>query len=348
MIKINTFKKSKYKDLKPDTKKPILPGLVLLFVILVGTIGYYYLWKDSGATITDALYMTIITISTIGFAETHPLNEFGRAFTMFIAIFGVGSLFYVLSVIMENLFIMQLNNYRGKKKKMKNIEKLSNHIIIIGYGRVGQLAADLLAQQDKKFVVIDDDFIEEDTVNLKDNLLKVVGDATEDSTLIKAGIQRAKGLIVSTGNAATTVFVVLSAKVLNPNIFIVARADEDSSIQKLMRAGADKVVNPYSTGGQRMANLILNPNLVDFFEASFDIEGLKIEHFKLPENSSWIGKTFQELDFRKKYGISILSVIRNSKPILNPGGDFKILDNDRFILMGMREDLNQIKSSILN
>jgi voltage-gated potassium channel len=340
---------NKYKELKPETKKPVIPVIVLLLVVVVGTSGYYWLWRDSDATFVDALYMTLITIATIGYGEIHPLDDTGRIFTIFVSILGIGSLFYVLSVIMENLFIVQLHNYRGKKKKMKKIEKLNNHIILIGYGRVGQLAASMLLSKGERFVVIDDDFIETDTLNLKDNLLRVVGNATEDATLLKAGIDRARGLIVATGKASTNVFIVLSAKVLNPKIFIVSRADEDSDIEKLKRAGADRVVNPYSIGGHRMANLMINTHIVDFLETSFGIAdgNLKIENLHLPENCIWFDKTLKELDLREKYGISILAVIRNNKPVTNPGGNFKVRAGDQFIMMGAQEELKEIEKVIL-
>jgi voltage-gated potassium channel len=342
------FKIGKYKELKPETKKPVIPVMILLVVMVIGTIGYSIIWQEHGGNLIDALYMTVITLTTLGYAEIYPLDNVGRIFTMFIAVTGIGSLFYVLSVIMENLFVVQLHNYRGKKKKMKEIEKLHNHIIIIGYGRVGQLAASMLLNSGERFVVIDDDFVEEDIVNLKQNLLKVTGNATEDSTLIKAGIIRARGLIVATGNSATTVFVALSAKVLNPNVFIVARADEDSDVEKLKRAGADRVVNPYSIGGQRMANLMINSNVVDFIETSFGIAegGLKIENLKPSDNCNWYNRTLKELDLRQKFGVSVLAVIRDNKPVTNPGGNFKLKFGDQFIMMGSEEELNSIEKAL--
>lgn len=347
MKKIKRF--NKYSEIKPEIKKPIIPILVVIFVLIVGVIGYTILWKDENISIIDALYMTIITITTVGFSEIHPLNNIGRLFTIFIAISGIGSLFYVLTIIMENLFILQLHNYRRKKKMIKEIENLSNHIIIVGYGRVGQLAAKVLKDRNESFVVIDDDFKEYDSVNLKADILKIVGNATEDYILTRAGIERARGLIVATGNPATTVFVVLTAKVLNPNIFIVARADEDTDIIKLQRAGADRIVNPYSIGGQRMANLMINTNVVDFLETSFEVNstGLKIENLSLPKNCNWYNKTLKDINIRKNYGISILAVIRDQKPFINPGGNFVLKDNDQLIILGLESDLNKFIDALL-
>ncbi len=339
----------KFDDIKPVTKKPVIPILLVILVVVIGTIGYMLLWEEYNISLIDALYMTIITISTVGYKEVYPLNDVGKIFTIFIAISGIGSLFYVLSIVMENLFILQLHNYRRKKKMLKEIEKMSDHIILIGYGRVGQLAAKVLLERNEKFVVIDDDFEEFDYVNLKENILKVVGNATEDYILIKAGIERAKGLIVATGNPATTVFVVLTAKVLNPDIFIVARADEDSDIQKLKRAGADRIVNPYSIGGQRMANLIINTNVVDFIETSLEVNksGLKIENIILPDNSIWLGRSLKDINLRQDYGVSILAVIRKEHPHINPGGNFIIKEKDQLVILGLEEDLNKLAKNLL-
>ncbi|MFC2130342.1 potassium channel family protein [Bacteroidota bacterium] len=347
MIGLN--KRNKYREFKPSTKKPVLPGIVLLIVLIIGTVGYYILWIDTDSTWIDALYMTLITIATIGYGEVHQLDDVGKIFTIFISITGIGSLFYVMSVIMENLFIVQLHNYRGKKKNMKEIEKLRDHIILIGYGRVGQLAASMLLKRGERFVVIDDDFVEEDFVHLKQNLMRVTGNATEDNTLLKAGVERARGIIVATGNSATTVFVVLSAKVLNPDVFIVARADEDSDTEKLLRAGADRIVNPYSIGGQRLANLMINRNIVDFLETSFGIGdgSLRIENLHLPTDCIWFNKTLKELDLRQKYGVAVLAVVRDGKPVTNPGGNFKVIENDQFIMMGTEDELKQIEMTFL-
>ncbi len=340
--------KRAFANLKPETKKPILPALILLADAAIGTAGYYWYWSDKSANLIDAFYMTFITITTIGFHEVFPLDSYAKIFTVGIGIIGIGSLFYILSIVMENLFIIQLHNYRGKRKKMKIIQKLSNHSVIAGYGRVGQLAAQFLKNRGADFVVIDDDFSEEDVANLKKDLLCVVGDATEDETLLRAGVDRAKGLIIAVSNPAISVFVALSAKAINPNIYIVARADEDSAIGKLEKAGADRVVNPYFIGGERMANLILHRAVVDFLETSFGIGdgSLRIESVKLPENCPFVGKSLKELDVRKKYGVSILAVLKRESPIANPGGDYVVENGDKFIVMGERPDLIKLEEAI--
>jgi len=335
--------------IKLELKKPILPSVVLLTVFIVGSIGYYWQWKDiPGSNIVDAMYMTVITITTIGFGEIHPLGTFGRIFTTLIAVAGVGSLFYVLSVFMENLVIIQLNNYRGKKKMQKKIGHLKNHIILVGHGRVGHLAAREMMKLGIDFVAVDDSIKDPIYIPVDPDMLYIEGDATEDEILLHAGIDSARGMIVTTADPSTTVFVVLSAKVLNPKLYIVARADNDQDIEKLKRAGADKVINPYSIGGQRMAQLMINRNVIDFFQTSFgnNENNLKIEHLILPENSTLLGQTLKELNIRHKVGASILAVIRDNTPILNPGAEFALQKGDQLLVIGTDEQLANISKMI--
>lgn len=334
------------REMKAMTKKPLLPGILVLIVIVTGTLGYYLLWYDKyDATIIDALFMTLTTITTIGFGEVKPLDDTARLFTMAIALIGIGALFFILSVWMENLFILQLNNYSGRKKVMKSIDKLSGHIILVGYGRVGQLAAHELLTNKEEFVVIDDDFVEEDSLGKVHTMLTITGDATADEVLIKAGIERARGMIISTPDPATNVFIVLSAKVLNPDIFIVARSDNENDNEKLRRAGANRIVNPYAIGGVRMANLMLNTNIIDFMETSFGEgeENLKIENLTLSEDSHWIDMALKDIKLRQKTGATVLAVIRSGKPLVNPGGDFVIHSGDELVIFGTKKQLKNLE-----
>ena len=232
---------------------------------------------------------------------------------------------------------------------MKNIRDLKDHVILAGHGRVGKLAAREIVQHREKCVVIDDDFEEELSEGENKNIFTIKGDATQDEVLQKAGIKRAKSMIVATANSATTVFVVLTARVLNPDLYIVARVDNNSDQEKLIRAGANKVVNPYSIGGQRLANLVVNPNVIDFFETSFGPEetNLSIEKINLPEDCVWKDQTLIEIDFRKKVGVTILAVVRNGKPIVNPDGKFKIRENDQLIAMGTKNDLAKLENNMI-
>lgn len=343
------YSKKYLKNIKPNLKKPYLPTFILLFVVVIGTIGYYLLWEDKYTTdIIDALYMTVITLTTVGYLEVHPLSDTGRIFTMFISIIGIASLFYVFTTVMENLFILQLNQYRKKRKMMKKIDKLENHIILVGFGRVGQLVTRELLDSKQEFVVIDNDFIEDDVFNLKDKILTIQGDATDDYTLLLAGIKKARAMIVATANPSTTVFVTLSAKVLNPDIFVVVRSDDYTEIEKLKRSGADRVVNPYSIGGQRLVALTINPNVVDFLTTNFLKQtNIEIETFVLPDNSPWCGKSLMNLDIRKKSGATILAVLRNKESFLNPEANFVMQAGDSVLAFGTKDNLKALEKDAL-
>lgn len=293
----------------------------------------------------DGLYMTWITISTIGYTEVIELDATGRVFTMIVGALGIGSLFYILGVFMENLVAVQLLNLRGNKKLKKKIDELENHVIVVGLGRVGTLTTNELRSKGIECVVINEKFEEKEKAIVGDHVLAIEGDATEDYILEAAGIKRAKGIIVTTANAATTLFVVLSAKELNPKIFVVARADDENTIPKLERAGADRVVNPYSTGGQRLANFVIKPHVVDFFESSFGYgdDDLSLESIDLPEHCKWFNRSLKELNLRVVAGASVLAVIRDGKPILNPGANFVFLKNDKLLAFGTQAQLNKLE-----
>ncbi len=349
MLKKPSLSKSgSSKDLSAKSKSPVLPLILLAVVIIVGTVGYYLMWLDDyNATIIDSLFMTLTTITTIGFGEVKPLDDTARIFTILIAFFGIGSLFYVLGVWMENLFMIQLNNNSRRKKTMKIIDKLNNHIILIGYGRVGQLAANELKQSNEDFIIIDASIVDNDVRGIDDSMLTLRGDATYDDVLIRAGIRRAKGLIISTPDSATNVFIVLSAKVLNPGIFIVARSDYENDVEKLRRAGADRIVNPYSIGGVRMANMMLNTNIIDFLETSYGEgeENLKMENLTITNNNPWVNMSLRDTMVRQKTGVTILAVIRNGKPLVNPGGDFIIRSGDQLAVFGTRSQLLNLEKA---
>lgn len=344
IIRLNrTDRNEEFRKIRSKAKKPTIPLLILLVVLVAGTSGYYFLWNEPGSTIVDALYMTVITITTVGYGEVKPLDDVGRVFTMIISVAGIGSLFYVLSVWMENLFMYQLYNYSGKRKMSKKISSLEKHIILVGFGRVGKLAAKELALAKEEFVVIDEDF--DDASNGEyENIMTIKGDATADETLLRAGVKRAKGMIVTTARSSTNVFIVLSAKVLNPNLFIVSRTDKDSDEEKLIRAGADRIVNPYSIGGVRLANLMINTNIIDFMDTNLGKGENKIglENITLPDNSPWLNHSLKELTLRQTVGASILAVIRNEEPIINPDGDFTLLKGDNLVVVGKRDELRKI------
>jgi voltage-gated potassium channel len=264
----------------------LLPLSLVLAVVVVGTAGYHWLWRGAGGTWMDALFMTVTTITTIGYGEIRPLTTAGRLFTIFLAFTGIGSLFFMLGVVMEYLVSVRLADPMGRRRMERRIGELSGHVIVAGMGRVGRQATLELHQAGTLFVVVDPN--ESAVAHAAERgYLTLLGDATEDETLQRAGITRARGLIVTTANDATNMYVVLSARVLNPGLHIVSRAADEAGVTKLMRAGADRAVSPYAIGGHRLAHLMLSPAVVDFFETALrrGRDALNIEDLAIPADS---------------------------------------------------------------
>jgi voltage-gated potassium channel len=242
-------------------------GLVAA-TVLVGTLGFYLLWRDQGGTWLDALYMTIITITTIGYEEVHPLDTAGRLLAMGVALVGIGSLFYAFSVVMDTIVSVRLR----PRERMDLIKKLSDHVILVGLGRVGRQAAQELKTSGVPFVVVDKSEAAR-TYAEEHGYLLLQRDGTEDEALLAAGVERARGLIATASDDATNLYVVLFARRLNPRLYIVSRASDEKAVPKLLRAGADRAVSPYAIGGKRLAHLLLSPRVVDFF---LDLRGLHL------------------------------------------------------------------------
>lgn len=338
--------KSDLSKLNVNFKKPIIPIIILISVTVIGIIGYMILWKEHNPSFVDAFYMVIITLTTVGYTEVYPTDQTIKLFTMFISITGISSFFYIFSVILENLVLIQKLKIRERKLIMKRINEMSDHYIIVGFGRVGMLAAFELKERNQDFVVIS----QSPEINLsyfKENeIIMIDGDATQDQVLKIAGIEKAKSLIVATGSVTTTLFVVLSAREINKNLNIIARTDDDFNIDKLYKAGANRVINPYATGGTKMAAVASNPSIVDFFDSNlgFDKSSLSIEIMSLPENCNWINKNIGDLNIRKITGVTIMAVIRNKNTILNPKIDFIFQNNDKILVFGTPDQIKKLET----
>lgn len=244
-----------------EHRKFILIGIFWLFILLTGgTLGYMLL---EGAKFLDALYMTVITITTIGYEEYVPLSDLGRIFTIFLALGGAGFFFYILALFSEVMVSKTIENLWGKKM-MKQISQLKDHCILCGFGRIGRYIYEFIKEELPVVV------IEKNPEILKEldekRIFYLEGDATSEETLIKAGIERAKYLVAVLGEDAENVYIVLTARNLNPNLYIVARADNPKVEKKLYQAGANRVLLPYIIGARKMALSILKPNVMDFME----------------------------------------------------------------------------------
>lgn len=291
----------------------IVSLLLIAVVIILGTAGYVIIEKWS---VFDALYMTVITITTVGYGEVHTLSYTGKTFTLLLIVFGVGTILYTFNNAARIVIEGEIQEIFGRKKVERRIKELRNHYIVSGYGRMGSVICRELKEKGARYVVVEK---ESSAIDGADpDILFIRGDATKDEVLREAGIERAKGLISVLPTDAENLYVVLSAKVLNPDLNIVARAGEEGSEQKLLRAGADRVVSPYHIGGLRIAHTVLKPTVVDFIEfatRSGNID-LQMEEIYVREGAGIAGSTLDQCGIGRELGIIIVAIKRT-------GGDMK-------------------------
>jgi voltage-gated potassium channel len=325
----------------------LLPLTLVLTVVVIGTLGYRWLWGDVGGTWMDALFMTVTTITTIGYGEIKPLTTAGRLFTIFLAFTGIGSLFYMLGVVMEYLVSVRLADPFGRRRMERRIGELTGHVIVAGLGRVGRQAALELHEAGTAFVLVDPS---EPAIRYaaERGYLALLGDATEDEVLQRAGIGRARGLIVTTANDATNMYVVLSARVLRPDLYIVTRAADEAGVTKLARAGANRAVSPYAIGGHRLAHLMLSPAVVDFFETALrrGNDALNIEDLAMAPDSPGVGQTLDTLNIRRTTGATVLAILRDGNPLVSPPGDLALAAGDRLLALGTGDQLRRLEKLI--
>lgn len=307
--------------------------LVLCLLVMAGTAGYMTLERWP---LLDALYMTLTTITTVGYMEVHPLSPTGRLFTMLVVVSGITVLFYTIGKIAQVMFEGQFQRYFGRMKVEKQIESMRDHYIICGYGRIGSLICREFAARPVPFVVVENQDPVVDKLNTE-GYPYIRGSATEDDTLLKAGIKRAKGLIAVVTSDTENVYITLTARGLNPDLFILARAGEEGSEIKLKRAGASKVISPYHIGGSRMAQAILRPNVVDFIEIATGREhlDLQIEEICIPASSAFAGQNLLASGLRKQTGVIIVGIKKETgRMIFNPESTALIDAKDTLIILG--------------
>jgi voltage-gated potassium channel len=326
-----------------NTKHNLLyPVIAIAGVISFGTIGYTLIEKWP---VFDSLYMTIITLTTVGYEEVHALTKAGRMFSILLILFGVGAMLYALGVGARVLLEGEIRDILGRRQLSKKIENIRNHYIICGYGRMGNIICKEMVQNRAPFVVIENN---PDVVAAMDkDILSMQGDSTQDAVLKQAGIDRAKGLISVLSSDADNLYVVLSARGLNPQLRIVARAGEEGSSQKLLRAGADNVVSPYYIGGIRIAHTLLKPAVVDFIEFATRSQNmeLQMEEVRVKEKSQIVDQSLDESGIRKDLGIIIVAIKRETGEMeFNPTSTSIIRKGDTLIAMGRMEQLKAMES----
>jgi len=322
-------------------KKLFLSLWLIIFINAFGVIGYMVI---EGWNFRDSLFMTVITITTVGYGEVHELTAAGEMFTIVLLIFGVGIILYLLGTTAKLLLEGELEDLIGRKRLEKKINELRGHYIICGFGRMGKTIAKELSSRGIDILIIEQNSVP----NLeKGELLILEGDANNEDVLKSAGIEKAKGLISVLSSDAENLFLVLSARDLNPDLFIVARASEESSERKILRAGADRVVSPYFTGGIRIANSILKPAVVDFIEyatKSGNLE-LQLEEILLSEDSKFNNLTLENTAIGRDLGIIIVAIKRNDGRMeFNPRSSSLINAGDTLVALGESGKLRRLES----
>jgi len=311
--------------------------LIPIAVVVIGVAGYVLI---EGWSFAEAVFMTIITLTTVGFGEVQPLSPTGRWFTAGLILLGVGSVAYSLSVAGEYLLTADVGTRLRQRRMDKAIKMIKNHVIVIGYGRVGRSAVATLRDSGQPMALIEkyDDKAQE---AIDSGLTVIHGDATDDDVLLAAGIEQAKTLIVCTGDTADNLFIVLSARVLNPNLRIIARSDAESK-SKMRRAGADRIVSPYQTGGKYMANIALRPHVADFLDVVTLDSGLELwlEELTIGEKSALVGQTVGQANVRQRTGVTLAAILRrDGREMITPDIDTRFESGDKLIVLGARAQL---------
>jgi voltage-gated potassium channel len=307
--------------------------IILALVVAVGTAGFHVF---EGWSFVDSLYTTVVTLSTVGYGDFYPRTSEGRLFTIFLIIVGVGTMLYAVGLLAETVVEGRLRALMGRGKLEKDIEKMHGHYVICGCGRIGYLICRELKDEGVPFVVVDSS--QEVLQKIADEgFIYVKGDATHDRTLVGAGIKRAKGIVCALPTDAENLYVILTARELNQSVFILSRSEEEESEHRLLRAGANRVMSPYTLGGMRMAMAILRPAMLDFIEITTSRQSLELrmEEVAVCEGSPIIGKTLGDSEIRQNYGLIIVAVKKDSgRMIFNPVATYVIEKGDMLIALG--------------
>jgi len=319
-------------------KKLKISLFILCSTFILGTLGYHFI---EGWGFVESLYTTVITLATVGYGDFHPQQMTGRLFTVVLIAFGVGTMAYTADVATEAMVEAQLKRAMGRGKLRKKIARLEGHYIVCGYGRIGHVICRQFVAENIDFVII-----EENTETIQriaeEGFVYYHGSATEDKALLESGIKRAKGMVCALPSDAQNLYVILTAKEFNPDIYILSRAEDETSECRLLRAGADRAISPYTVGGMRMVMAALRPAVVDFIEITTrrqNIE-LRLEEIAVCDVSSIHGRSIKESEIKRRYGIIIIAIKTESgQMIFNPEAEYVIQRGDRLITLGENRNL---------
>jgi voltage-gated potassium channel len=317
---------------------------LLTTAVVIGTVGFVVV---EGWSAFDSFYMTLMTLTTVGYGEVHPLTNRGRLFASFLMLVGVTTVFVSIAIIGDTLLRLEMTDYFGRKRRDRMLRDISGHYIVCGAGRVGRSVIQELLRSEATIVLIDNR-VERARWATDKGVITLVGDATKDEVLRQAHIETAKGLVAAISSDAENVYVALSAKVLNPKLVISARATDEQAEEKLRRAGATTVFTPYSFIGHRLAQSMLRPHVASFLDVASafrksDLE-LEIEQVQIDPSSALVAKTLEQLRLGSQYGVIVLAVQHKSGVMqFNPPADLRIEAGDVLIAMGDRTKLKRLE-----
>ena len=313
---------------------------LLALVIVLGTIGYVFL----GLQWLDALYQTVITISTVGYRELGPFGTRYQVFTILLILFGTGTGLYTLGVLIDTMFEARITGHFRRRRMKRGIDRLRGHVILCGYGQVGEAICEEITRSGRQMVIVDRAL--RGRVDGAFKMPVVQGDATDDAVLLRAGMDRAATLVLALDSDVDNLFVALTARSINPEIFIVARANHRAAISKLQQAGADRVVNPHQIGGTHMAALVSQPEVVDFLDVVMQDGNFEVRmaHFEIASRSQLAGRALGEAGIRRRTGSTILAIRRDETFLTNPDRQLVLEPGDIIIALGTEEHLRQLQT----
>ena len=322
-------------------------ALFLALVFLVGTVGFHFI---EGWPLFDSFYMTLITLTTVGYGEVHPLSTQGRIFVSVLMLIGVTTVFVSIAILGETLLRLEMSDYFGRRRRDRMLKEIKGHYIVCGAGRVGRSVIRELLRSETEVVLIDNSLDRARWATDK-GVITLVGDATKDEVLQQARVDTAKGLVAAISSDAENVYVALSAKAFNPNLVIAARATDEQAEEKLRRAGATTVFTPYTFIGHRLAQSMLRPHVTTFLDVASafrqsDLD-LEIEQLQIAASSPFLANTLEQLRLSSKYGVIVLAVQRSNGVMqFNPAADLRIEAGDVLIAMGERTKLKLLEQEM--
>ena len=321
---------------------PAFAILLLASAIVGGTLGYMVI---EGWGAWDAFYMTVITVTTVGYKEVHELSRAGQVFTVILLLGGVGAALYTFTLLATVVVEGRLPKQFQRRRHARMLEAIKEHFIICGYGRIGRIVAREFQRQNVPLVVIERD-PQRLQAAMEDGTLAVEADASQEDVLKRVGIERARGLIAAVGTDAENVYAVLSARVLRPDLFIIGRAETEDATIKLKRAGADRVISPYQIGAVQMAQTALRPAVVDFVDLATGTDNLELsmEEIAIAPTSALAGQTLVDANLRQRFGVIVVGIQRENRRMeFNPPPDSTIRADDKLVVLGRADSLKQLE-----